>query len=53
MPVCPAVQYKLSKVTGRDELLESLHNVLYRRKGTVRRRVLIFRSGASWARTHH
>jgi hypothetical protein len=30
-----AVAFKLAKVTGKDELLESLHSVLYRRKGVV------------------
>jgi hypothetical protein len=29
-----AVAYKLGKVTGKDELAEQLHMVLYRRKGT-------------------
>ena len=31
----PAVAFHLSKVTGRDELLEDLHQILYARKGKV------------------
>jgi hypothetical protein len=31
-----AVAFHLSKVTGRDELLEDLHQILYARKGKVR-----------------
>lgn len=31
----PNVAFKMGKLTGRDELLEGLHLVLFRRKGTV------------------
>lgn len=30
-----AVAFHLGKVTGRDELLEDLHQILYSRKGKV------------------
>jgi hypothetical protein len=31
----PNVAYKLGKLTGKDELVEGLHMVLFRRKGEV------------------
>lgn len=31
----PNIAYKMGKLTGRDELIEGLHNVLFRRKGAV------------------
>ncbi|KFM26903.1 putative membrane protein [Auxenochlorella protothecoides] len=34
----PNVNFKLGKITGRDELTEHLHNVLYRRKGAAAQR---------------
>lgn len=30
-----AVHFKLSKIPGREELMELLHDVLYKRKGQV------------------
>lgn len=40
-----AVSFKLGKYKGRDELLEHLHMLLYRRKGTVRRATVCRGSG--------
>lgn len=42
-----AVAFKMSKITGKDELMESLHNVLYRRKGvaTTRKKAILDFSG--------
>ncbi|KAL4438465.1 hypothetical protein ABPG77_000113 [Micractinium sp. CCAP 211/92] len=34
----PNVAFKMGKLTGRDELLEGLHLVLFRRKGTAQQR---------------
>lgn len=34
----PNVSYKLSKVTGKDEIVEALHNLMYRRKGLAQTR---------------
>lgn len=31
----PAVHFKLSKIPGREELMEQLHDVMYKRKGQV------------------
>ena len=31
----PNVAFKMGKLTGRDELLEQLHSLMYRRKGAV------------------
>ena len=41
----------MSKITGKDELMESLHNVLYRRKGvaTTRKKVILDFCGFSFA----
>jgi hypothetical protein len=33
--ISTAVHFKLSKIPGREELMELLHDVLYRRKGQV------------------
>ena len=39
--------FKLSKLTGKDELMESLHNILYRRRGTLttRKKLILDFSG--------
>ena len=42
----PNISYKLSKITGRSEVVEALHMLMYRRKGTAqsrKREVLDFR----------
>jgi protein DEK len=31
----PNVAFKMGKLTGKDELMEGLHNVIFRRKGVV------------------
>ncbi len=39
----PNVAFKMSKISGRDELMESLHNIIYRRKGaaTTRKKAIL------------
>lgn len=39
--------FKLSKITGKDELVESLHNIIYRRRGTLttRKKLILDFSG--------
>ena len=47
----PNISYRLSKITGRSEVVEALHMLMYRRKGTAQSRkkeVLDFR-GLSFA----
>ena len=39
-----AVAFHLGKVTGRDELLEDLHQILYGRKGKVCPPYIIYQS---------
>ena len=46
-----SVAFKLSKVTGRDELMEAFHNMLFRRKGmaTTRKKAILDFSGFAFA----
>lgn len=47
----PNIAYKMGKLTGRDELIEGLHNVLFRRKGaaTQRKKAVLDFSGFAFA----
>jgi protein DEK len=47
----PNVAFKMSKISGRDELMESLHNILYRRKGaaTTRKKAILDFNGFAFA----
>lgn len=46
----PNVAFKMSKITGKDELLEGLHNVIFRRKGqaTTRKKAILEFNGLSF-----
>lgn len=47
----PNVHFKLSKIPGREELMEQLHDVMYKRKGqaSTRKRDILDFSGFSFA----
>ncbi len=47
----PNVAFKMSKISGRDELMESLHNIMYKRKGaaTTRKKAILDFNGFAFA----
>lgn len=47
----PNVAFKMSKISGRDELMESLHNIMYRRKGiaTTRKKAILDFNGFAFS----
>lgn len=47
----PNVAFKMSKISGRDELMESLHNIIYRRKGiaTTRKKAILDFNGFAFS----
>lgn len=50
----PNVNFKMSKISGRDELMEGLHNLIFRRKGQAmtRKKAILDFNGYSFAEDH-